>query len=73
MQQKKSLKDIIGWEVKGIEGGKEWELGFDSLKKKKGKKSSSVCTPTQTEEFIILRTQQLLSKLIIQVCPLQME
>lgn len=51
MQPKKYLKDIIGREeVKGIEVGKEWELGFDSFKKK----ASSVCTPTQTEEFIIL-------------------
>lgn len=57
MQPKKSLKDITGWEeVKGIEGGKKWELRFDIKKKgrKERKKAPSVCTPTQTEEFIIL-------------------
>lgn len=55
MQPKKSLKDISGWEeMKGIEGGKKWELRFDIKKKKLRKKASSVCTPTQTEEFIIL-------------------
>lgn len=57
MQPKKSLKDITGWEeVKGIERGKKWELRFDIKKKgrKERKKAPSVCTPTQTEEFIIL-------------------